>query len=206
VSGIGKPRDKKTDAFNAYFLYSGGLFFAFGKVENTLAAGLRYYLGSLLRPVVGHAAAFDTAAAILGNLRYAALRDLTKRLLKTQNVGREVLDHMDSVFKHVSDIQTLRDHLAHRLAEPFDDTYDGTWIVQDFATTKDFANPQAYKFHIDALKAATIDLGRFTHRTGGILNPWVIDSSYPGSFDLSPPAWRYKPSMLAPCRPKTDES
>jgi len=192
--------DPRTRAYNEYFLLSGSVFYGFGRAESSLAATLRMFVTSQMREDTGPIwQRLAVAATILGNVRYATLKDTYKRLLALQEPSEELSQSVDAVFQHMGDIQFLRDRMAHYLLKPLDTSYDGTWLSEDIAATRDFYSPKTYKFNVSALRAAFLDLKDV---------PVLLQDALgnPAAKPIELPAWRYKPSMLTLHRPKLADS
>lgn len=172
----------------------GHLFLTFANLENILTSILKLHMTENISKDMMDTKAIKLASAIYGGMRYATSRDTIKRIAATENPDPAKLEFLLGIFAQIGSIQSFRDMLAHKQLIRATDRIDGTWRLSNLFTTRDLMKPVVYEFDMTAVNAASADIATATTRLGGravtdVLIEQMID-------DLSPIAWRYKPSML----------
>ncbi|MEA3034921.1 MAG: hypothetical protein QOH04_680 [Sphingomonadales bacterium] len=179
--------------YPALCLAIGRLFLAFGMLEVSLAAGLRLHLQRCMAGEVGDNKSLEIAYTVYGSMRLKAARDALKRMLELERLGPQREAFRAAFFAHIGHIEDLRDKLAHQFVEKAWEEDDGNWVVSDSTTSRSPKSIKFYIFQTSAVVCAAADLEIAAHRIGAII-PTIGDRWK--EFDLSPPPWRYKPSML----------
>jgi hypothetical protein len=137
-----------------------------------------------------HRFLFDRIQAVLGGMRMDNIKDTLKRLLRVMAAPPELLDYVALIFAQLSEIQYFRNRLTHyqtgrwfRKRGPFINTDMGQARERDKIVT--------FRFEYDALEAARHDL----HAIAYYMEQAIPNEDH--GIILEPPAWQYKPSMLA---------
>ena len=179
--------------YRKYCLNVGHLFTGFARLETLLSACLRLHLmnniddsGDTNRPA-------RLAGAIYGGMRFKASRDVIKRVLKAEKASADLLQYVTDIFAQAGHIEDLRDKIAHQQVAPAHDDMDGYWQVSDHASTKDLTNIKFYVFDTKIIFDAALDLELVGE---SLADRPITNRLFAGLTDFSPPAWRYKPSML----------
>ena len=172
----------------------GSLFLNWADFEGGLTAGLKLHLLAQFKSVnkAESNKAARMVAAIYGSQRMKAARDTMKRLASVEDIEPKRVRFAEAVFAHIGNIETLRDKLAHQsLVETPE---DHVWRLHDIMTTRALMEPKLYEIKTQALYHAAADVKLAGLRLSGLLDK----RSLAGRFDLTPPTWQYKASMLKP--------
>ena len=176
----------------------GKLILGFGNLENSLSICLKWHL-KVAMVIVKPGHSLSLAGAIYGSMRFKTSRDTIKRILKAERASNEVTAFLTDAFGHIGHIEELRDKIAHQaVIEPVE-SHSGQWEAWDAFTTRDPQNDRVWAFSLSAVAMAADDAHALVERFSGYLDAQHEAGSTElfASLDLSPIAWRYKPSMLA---------
>jgi len=155
---------------------------------------LKLHLGSRMSGEKMSVEAVALSSAIYGSMRFRAARDIIKRIMKTEGTPKPAMDFALKVFEQVGHIEDLRDRIAHHAVVPAYKGAEEYWQVTDAMSTKDIREPKVYVFSEEAVVKAALDLIVAGDRLGGtVVGPKLFADS---DFDVSPPPWLYRPSML----------
>ena len=175
----------------------GKLILGFGNLENTLSICLKWHLRDamiILKP--NHAASLSSA--VYGSMRFKSSRDTIKRILKAERAGDQLAAFLAGAFVQMAHIEELRDKIAHQAVIEPRESHSGQWEAWDVFTTRDPENDRVWSFSLDAVAMAADDSHAFVERISTYLDVHRenVNSTLFGNLDVSPIAWRYKPSTL----------
>lgn len=186
------PDETLGDEYRIYCGNVGHLFAGFARLETTLTSTLKLHLAINIEEP-GTPRAMKLASAIYGSLRYKASRDAVKRILTAESASKEMVAYIEAVFAQVGHVENLRDKIAHQTVSAAHNPKDGLWQVSDVVNTRDLVKTQVWAFDTTAVGAAANDLFLAEAIIGG---RYVSGKLFAGLTDLSPPAWRYRQTML----------
>lgn len=174
-----------------FYLALGRLQESYASLEVDLACAIRNFaLSGYHHP--NHAPLFNKVTALLGGFRIDGSKDTFKRLLRVTDTPHEVQTYVSDIFKHLGELQFLRNRLSHYLTFNYKgrDT-DFDYLNTDMDVAKESEKAISIGFSLEAIVAATEDLEAIP----GLL--WdALPSEDDPSYNLVQPTWQYKPSML----------
>lgn len=191
--------DSTLDEMEKYWTATGALFYAFSKVECLLSAIAKVHLLRSLSAGVPDSLerSYALSHAIIGGNRFAATRDLLKRIMKAEKVSADLQTYVNAMFQQLGEIQKLRDRLAHQYTWRASKQSTEYWINHDFPNLRDAADEKPIVVSLATLWAAVADCAEINHcLDGSFMEHRVNRASQHFPVDLTLPTWRYKPSLL----------
>lgn len=185
------PKDLATDE-GLLCHATGRLFLDWAALESVLATSLRRHLQERMahRTKEQRHQAIRTACAIYGSMRFEASRKMIKRIATEESFDENAMHFFERAFAHIGNIQKLRDVIAHQILDKI--KMVGVWRFNNVVTARSTASQTTYEVKTaDILKAAN-DLDLAAWRLSGFL----LMKVHKEPFDLTPPPWQYRPSML----------
>lgn len=137
-----------------------------------------------------HAPLMARTQAVLGGMRMNDAKDTLKRLMRVSEAPPEVIDYLNQLLHQLSEIQFFRNRLTHYMTTRRWKKR-GQFLNTDMDVAKEDSKAVTFIFDYDALDAARHDLYLLSR---------ILDEMFDWegrAFILEPPAWQYKPSMLA---------
>ncbi|MYM23723.1 hypothetical protein GTP46_13805 [Duganella sp. FT135W] len=102
--------------WDEYYFALGKFMHCYGRAEGSLSATIRVFVGDRVTP--RHPDGYFVVDAVLSSFRLSAAQDTIKRLLRVTKARSEVQEAAQQILSKFSEIQFLRDKIAHYGATP----------------------------------------------------------------------------------------
>jgi hypothetical protein len=172
-----------------FFLALGHLQYAYTSLEVNLASQIKLLITDRFDPK-GYRLLYAQIDAITGGMRMDVAKDTFKRLLRVMEAPPELMEYVQAIFAQISEIQYFRNRLTHYSTGRWF-RRRGDFINTDAGLAREYEKAVTMHFDYEALDTARHDL----HAAARYLEDAIPNEDH--GMILEPPAWQYKPSMLA---------
>jgi hypothetical protein len=193
-SVLGPPRAW----WHEYFAALGKFMFLFARAESSALVVLRQIAERHLG--VRGQQKTRTLQALIGQMRLATTKDALKRLLRVNEEAAAAQTEVARVFAQLSEIQFMRDLIAHEGANPVREEPENWKIwVSTMHSAREAGQVEHISFTVEDLDRMSDDLFAIPDLLARCLLPaWTPP--------LKPSPWRYRPDRLIRTGPKHDRT
>jgi hypothetical protein len=188
------------ECWDAYYYVLGKFMHEFARTETSINAIILCFVNNNMKS--RSAENLEILQALIGEMRMAPLIQTLKRLLRVVEFPEERQKKVSRILDHLSEIQFMRDRLAHHGATAIIEMgdKDGWFQTTNSSAVRGRDKSEHISFRIETIREMTSDLEAIPARIGRIVNERMY-KDYPTSeehkrLQVAPLTWRYKPSQL----------
>ena len=112
---------------------------------------------------------FDNVNAVLGGMRIDAAKDTLKRLLRVSQAPEEMIDYVNAICAHLSNVTYFRNRLTHYHTSASPRSKGHLFVNTDLGFAREYEKAVTFEFGYDALEAARHDLHAAIHYLDGAI-------------------------------------
>ena len=180
----------------------GKFFWHFGRLEQILKQEVYMMVFGSLKHEPG---SYAIARSVVKLATVGPAMGALKHILKVIETPPDVRDEVERILKQVTEIQYLRDRLAHNFSRVDVSNREGWFCVNNQITAKDSEQLEAVYFKTETLNNMVHDLSAMPLLLSLALRPEDYEPDAFTQNGLSR-TWRYKPSQLKKTGPRHDRT